>query len=141
VSFYICNMVALIKLFRRISWDYVGISASTLCAIHCLVFPFLVMLGSVSGLGMAYNHKYENVIIIASAIIGFTSLVPSYLNHHRRLNAITAFLVGFSLIIFGRFNVPVFLETVLTTLGASVVALSHLINLRLCRTQHADSEA
>jgi hypothetical protein len=134
-------MVALIKLFRQIGWDYVGLSASTLCAVHCMVFPFLVMLGSISGLGLAYNHRYENIIIVASAIIGFTSLVPSYFNHHRRVNAIIAFLVGFSLIILGRLNVPMLLETVFTTLGASTVAVSHLINLRLCKTQHADNEA
>ena len=51
------------------------------------------------------------------------------------------FLLGFSLIIFSRLNIPVLLETVLTTLGASIVALSHLINLRLCKAQCADSEA
>jgi hypothetical protein len=134
-------MVALLRLLRRISWDYVGLSASTLCAVHCMVFPFLVMLGSISGLGMVYNHKYENIIIAASAIIGFTSLVPSYFNHHRRPNAIAAFLAGFSLIILGRLNVPMLLETVLTTLGASIVAFAHLTNLRLCKTQCADSEA
>jgi len=132
-------MVALIKLFRRISWDYVGLSASTLCAVHCLIFPFLVMLGSVSGLGLFYNHQYENFIIVASAIIGFSSLVPSYFNHHRKLNALAVFAIGFSLISLGRLNVPMLLETLLTTLGAGFVALAHLINLKLCKSQCAES--
>src|SRR5688572_19641027 len=98
-------MVALIRIFRRVSWDLVGISTSTLCAIHCLVLPFLVMMGSMSGYGMVHNHRFENVIIAVSAIIGLSSLIPSYLNHHRKLSPLYVLLAGFVLVLFSRFNV------------------------------------
>lgn len=133
-------MVALIRIFRRVSWDLVGISTSTLCAIHCLVLPFLVMIGSISGFGVVHNHRLENVILAVSAVIGLSSLIPSYLNHHRKLSPLYVLLVGFVLVLFSRFNVNTHAETILTTFGASAIAIAHLINWRLCKTECAEQE-
>jgi hypothetical protein len=133
-------MVALFRIFRRVSWDLVGISTSTLCAIHCLVLPFLVMMGSMSGYGIVHNHRLENVIIAVSAVIGLSSLIPSYLNHHRKLSPLYVLLAGFVLILFSRFNVNSPAETILTTFGASTIAIAHLINWKLCRAECTEQE-
>lgn len=133
-------MVALVRLFRRVSWDLVGISTSTLCAIHCLVFPVLVMLGSISGYGIVHNHRIENVIIAISAVIGLSSLIPSWLSHHRKSTPLYVMAAGFVLIVFSRLTVSNQLETFLTTLGASALAFAHYLNWKLCRTECADQE-
>ena len=131
-------MVALVRLFRRVSWDIVGISASTLCAIHCLVLPLLVMMGSISGYGIVHNHTIENVIIGFSAVIGFSSLVPAYLGHHRRPAPLFVLVIGFLLITLSRLSISNLLETVLTTTGAATVAIAHLLNWRICRSVHSE---
>jgi hypothetical protein len=126
-------VVALNKFFGKITWDLVGFSTSALCAVHCIAFPILVLFGSFSSLGIAHNHALENGILLVSAIIGISSLVPSYMNHHRRRTPIAIFLTGFLLIIISRLPVSELWETALTTVGASTIAFAHVVNWKYCR--------
>jgi hypothetical protein len=133
---YICNMVAFNRFFSRFSWDVVGFSASAICALHCLAVPFLLTISSLSGIEIFHNHALENVILLFSSTFGAVSIIPSYRKHHHKPLPVFGFIFGLSLLILGRFNVPLVWETFLTTGGAIILAASHYINWKLCRPFH-----
>lgn len=138
--FYICNMVALSKFFRRVSLDMVGFSASTICAIHCLLFPALVLAGSLSAATVVHNHLFENIVLAVSGIVGILSLLPAYYSHHRSLRPLMLFSTGMLLIVSSRLTGELTLHTVLTTFGAVLIAWSHLQNWRRSHAAHPSSK-
>ena len=133
---YICNMVALGRFFSRLSWDVVGFSASFLCAVHCALLPMLVLFSSYGGDALTHNHTIENAILFFSTVLGTISIIPSFRKHHQKVLPVITFFAGIFVIILSRFQDVLFIETVMTTCGAITVALSHLINWRLCRPFH-----
>jgi hypothetical protein len=114
--------------------DRLGFSASTFCAIHCALVPFLIAVLPLAGFGFITHPHFETAMIALSLIVGAGSLTLGYLRHHQRLGAIFVLAAGFSLIFLG--HTPLFeaLEPVLVPAGALAVACSHLINWRLCKT-------
>lgn len=48
-------------------YDVLGISAATLCLIHCLVFPLLVIVP----IGISHNPYIDFVFLVIGAIIAF----------------------------------------------------------------------
>jgi hypothetical protein len=119
------------KIFSNQSLDIAGIWTSLLCAVHCLFLP-LVSVSAFSGLVFLADSKIENAVILISAALGATSLLPSYFRHHRNIKAIGFLLSGFFLIVLSRFLGGVH-EVVLTTVGATLVSAAHVINFRLCK--------
>ena len=116
--------------------DKTGIWMSALCAVHCLVLPVLLSMSVFSGLAFMENERIENMVLIISAVVGAASLIPAALRHHRKFTPIFLLLCGFLMIAFGKFLFHEF-ESVLTSSGAGLVALSHYVNFRLCRKSHS----
>jgi hypothetical protein len=137
---YFCNMVALNRFFSRLSWDVVGFSASAICAVHCLLVPALLLLSSFSGSEFLHDHRLENFILIFSAAVGSASIIPSWFRHHRKSLPAIIFFHGLLLIALGRLDVPILAETLLTTTGATLVAIAHWFNWKLCRPFHAATQ-
>lgn len=127
-------MVALMRVLRRFNLDFIGFSASAVCAVHCMVVPFLFLFGAVGPFHLVHNHVVENVILVISALIGISSFLPSMMYTHRRRTPLLLFLLGVSAIVVGRFPVPLLWESFLTTAGASLIAFAHYHNWKLCRT-------
>ena len=138
---YVCNMVALSRFFSRFSWDVVGFSASVICAIHCLALPVLLMVSSISGLQVLHNHTIENFVLAFSAAIGSVSIIPGWRKHHRKTAPLFVFGCGLSMIIISRLDLALLAETLLTTVGAVLIATSHWVNWRLCRPFHVQVES
>jgi hypothetical protein len=130
-------MVALNRFFARFSWDVVGFSASTICAVHCLVVPLALMFSSVSGIEILHNHNLETFILMFSTAVGTISIIPGWYRHHRKAIPVLLFFTGLALIGLGRFNFPILTETLLTTGGAVIIACAHYMNWKLCRPHHA----
>jgi hypothetical protein len=127
-------MVAITRFFQKVSLDLVGFSASALCAIHCMVLPILIMAGTIGGFGLAHNHTLENIILALSAVIGLVSLVPAFINQHRKIFPLLIFAGGLTIILISRFIEGGFWEMITTTTGACLVATSHFVNWRYSRT-------
>ncbi len=127
-------MVALRRLFRRANLDVFGFSASAVCAVHCMAVPLLLIMGAFSPAHLAHNHELESGILLVSAVIGTFSLVPSIIRTHNRKMPLILFLLGMAAIVAGRFSLPLLWESLLTTVGAGLVALAHYQNWRVCRS-------
>jgi hypothetical protein len=120
--------------FGYASWDVAGMVVSALCVLHCIAVPALLSFTVFSSLAFLGDSSTEYVILVASALLGTGSLLPSYFRHHQKLTAICILLAGFLLIGLGRFNVTDVYETILTSAGAVAVASAHFCNWRLCRS-------
>lgn len=119
--------------------DRLGISASTLCAIHCLALPLLISILPAIGLGFFVETPFEGVMIATSITIAAISLGSSW-RLHRRWNALMMMTSGALLLIFNflghESHAPV-IETLhpwIAGLAGLMIASAHWINLRICRS-------
>lgn len=114
--------------------DRLGMTASTLCAIHCALVPIFLTALPLLGLEFLANEWVEITMIIASVILGTLSLSLSYRKQHRKLLPFLVLSAGFALIGTGHFSGITYHEPILIPLGGFTVAAAHLVNWRLNRT-------
>jgi MerC mercury resistance protein len=119
------------KGFFRRYLDAAGFSASLLCAIHCAFVPVLVTLSFFEGLYFLADPTIERVVLAMSFFLALASLLPSYLKHHHRLSPILIFVLGAFLIILGRLDLSSLWEILFTSVGATCIAVAHLVNWKL----------
>ena len=108
--------------------DFVGFSASLLCAVHCLALPFLLSLTPLAGAHFLHNHWFEYAIILLSFVVASYSLVHGYRKHHQNLLPLIIVTAGFLLIGAGHFLPIKWSEALLTAAGGVTIALAHLLN-------------
>jgi uncharacterized membrane protein YfhO len=109
---------------------------------HCAVTPFVVGVLPLFGLSLFSNQRTEWIFVAISAVLGISSLLPSYVRRHQRAKPLVLFLLGLSLILFARLSLDETLraEIPFVVFGAMLVAGSHLVNRRLCRSCTACAE-
>lgn len=117
--------------------DSIGFSASFICAVHCATLPLLLTFISASKLSFLANPLFEIFMILISIFIGISSLLPSY-KEHKKIIPIAFLLLGFFMIFSGHFIVSEDFESIVTPIGAFIVAYSHLINWKLSEDNSCD---
>ena len=124
----------------KINLDRIGITASTLCAIHCAALPFLITVLPMWGMGFLANEAVEITMIAVSLIIGIWSLSAAYRKQHHRIMPILVLISGFACIAFGHFSGIELLEPILIPLGGFTIATAHYINLRMLKSCPIDHQ-
>lgn len=112
------------------SLDRIGMTASTFCAIHCAVVPFIISVLPLWGLSFLAEEWMEICMIILSVAIGIWSLGLSWLKH-RKIAALLIFVCGFFLIVLAHVFGHGSTAHLLLPLGGLTVALAHYINWKL----------
>ena len=120
--------------------DRFGAAASFLCALHCALLP--IVFGVLPALGLAFlaNHTVERVFVGFAIVLATTSLLFG-LRRHGSYRAFWLLVPGIVLLIAGMLvglehtNI---LHAVLVSVGGSLVALSHVVNLRLSHVHGPD---
>ena len=116
--------------------DRFSIGFSTLCLLHCLAVPVLVSVVPVFTTFALADERFHLALV---ALVVPTSVIALCLGcrlHKSRRILICGFAGVFVLVvtaILGGQHLGEIGETVLTVLGASVVALAHWFNFRACR--------
>lgn len=113
--------------------DRIGATASFVCAVHCALLPMVIAALPAIGLGVLANHAFERAFIAFAAVLAVVSLVTGF-RRHRRFRAFWFLLPGVALMLAGLaidFDARPSLHAVLVSVGGTLVALSHLANLRL----------
>jgi hypothetical protein len=87
----------------KINLDRIGITASTLCAIHCAALPFVITVLPMWGVGFLANEAVEITMIAVSLIIGIWSLSAAYRKQHHRIIPVLILISGFACIAVGHF--------------------------------------
>jgi biotin transporter BioY len=113
--------------------DIAGVFASTLCTVHCLLLPIIVLLLPIFA-NHLMHHDYVHVGL-AGFVLTFCLMayVPGYLTHHDK-RLIWIGLVGVSLVFFATFIARQWGETIeatIITAGNTCIIFGHLLNRRL----------
>ncbi len=113
--------------------DRFGATASFLCAVHCAVLPFVIAMLPAIGLGFLANHRFERGFIAFASALALTTLIVGF-RRHRQFRAFWFLVPGILLLTAGivvDFEDNATLHAVLVAMGGTLVAVSHLTNLRL----------
>ena len=114
--------------FIGLHLDFIGFSASLLCAIHCAALPFLLSMAPLAGLQFLDNPWIEYAIIILSFTIASNALIHGYRRHHHKSLALIIAIIGFILIALGHTLGSEQVELFFTPSGGILIAVAHLIN-------------
>ncbi|MBS3895688.1 MerC domain-containing protein [Silanimonas sp.] len=129
-------------------YDRLGISAATLCVIHCATLPLTIGLLPALGLSVLASHGFELVFLGMSTTFAVLSVAHS-LRFHGRFHAWGLLLLGLG-ILYGERLVPAIHEqpvphAIVMSLGGLLVAVAHAVNLRRahadCACPNAPAEA
>lgn len=110
----------------------IGIWASSLCAVHCLLLPVLIPLVPFIGASFFVQDWFERGILSASMVIGFWAMFSGFYRYHRQLYPLFSLLIG-GLIYWNKDMFGEDYEPFTVTLGALLIVASHLVNLKLCQ--------
>lgn len=115
--------------------DKAGITASWLCAVHCLALPFLIGVLPLVGLSFLLEETTERVFIGISAALAALSLLPAYFGEHGKLRSIFLAAAGIGLIVLTHllFEENLTLKIIFLVIGAILISAAHFLNRRLCR--------
>lgn len=117
--------------FISTNLDFLGFSASILCAIHCAAVPLLFTLGSFGSLAFLENPLLEGTVLLIGCCLAFLSLLPGYFKKHRNRYPLLLMLAGSSLIICGHIADAFLAEIILVPIGAFIIAAAHYKNWHL----------
>ena len=76
--------------------DFLGISASIICAVHCILPPVLISYSAFNFLPFLENPLFELILLGSALLFALASLWPSYKDHSVKtplVLAIFAFLI------------------------------------------------
>jgi MerC mercury resistance protein len=113
--------------------DSLGASASLLCAIHCVLTPFVTSILPLLGVAVLANERIEHVVLLISLTLATTSVCWGIRVHNQR-RILVLFGAALSLVLFGRLLMQGSLEVIFVVSGALLLVCAHLLNHHLCRT-------
>ena len=113
--------------------DRVGATASLLCAVHCMLLPFVLALLPLIGLEFLAGHTFERIFVACAALLASASILTGY-RRHRHSQALFLMVPGIALLLFGvaiNLDVHVVIHTASVVTGGLLVASAHVTNLVL----------
>jgi len=116
--------------------DKFAVSASTICAVHCIGLPFLLSVFPAVGSTLFGEESFHVWLLWGLVPLSAFSLSLGCKNH-RNFSVLLKGILGVCVLIFtalaGHEMLGESSERYTTLLGAGLLALAHLRNYRLCR--------
>lgn len=119
---------------KTLTWDRVGIVLSSLCAIHCLATPILIL--TLPVLGEFFHAEWVHLLMaIAILPVGLFAFWSGY-KHHRQKSVLIMGVVGLAMIcaasVLPHEWVEVMEHDVVTIAGSLLLVAAHILNRRAC---------
>ena len=130
-----------IKFLLGKGWgDRAAICFSSLCILHCLLLPVLLVAYPIGILVTLSDEMFHQIMVSVALPLSLVSLYVGY-GHHKQNQLIVFGSVGLGMLMLP-LVVPHELiseteETWLTVAGALIVCLAHVVNFRLCTADQA----
>jgi hypothetical protein len=122
--------------------DSLGSVGALLCAVHCALLPFALVLLPVVGLGVLASSGFEVGFVLFATALATASLWHGH-RRHRAYRAMAILAPGLVALWLGVFLPAIhdraWAHALTMSLGGSLVALAHLVNLRLTQ-EHVHNE-
>jgi hypothetical protein len=144
---------------RQIDLDQVGAAASFACAVHCAALPIAISLSAGGVISFLDNQPVEWGLVLLAAVIGTASAWRGYRRHGNKTVAVVlaSAALGLVLATYSRHGGAHDPENVMAVLSGRsrgphdpshlfawvfpliglVIAVAHVVNLRLCRACRA----
>ncbi|MFB1015695.1 MAG: hypothetical protein ACI9C0_000836 [Alteromonadaceae bacterium] len=113
--------------------DRLGITATSLCALHCILLPILLPALPLLGLSFLADHSWEHVFLIFTAMLGSVALFSGFKRYHRKMYPFYLLFVGVA-IYWIKHDFSEEYEAYFIIIGASLIVAAHYINLKLCNS-------
>ena len=133
---------------QRALYDRIGMMASSLCAIHCVLMPWLLMIAPILAGPILTDAKFENVFVALSILLAG---ICGYLgcSKHGKWGVMALIAAGAAILTIVRMTAPPIccLDDVSWThamgsaFGGSLMAGSHFLNLKFSRQIGSEDEA
>ena len=124
--------------------DRLGIIASAVCFVHCILTPIVLSLSAVWAHYLPSEERFHRVFAVLVASIGCFAVINGY-RRHRRSRVLVLMSAGLSLIFSGAFLGNHLRshhsEIVVTMMGSSLLISAHLMNHTFCKNCHRCDEA
>lgn len=124
--------------------DRIGASGSFLCAIHCALGPILLAILPTASLGVLWSESFESIFTVFATVLGLTALALGY-RRHRRVHAWPILVLGLAALwadtIYEPLHTQMLPHALVMTFGALLVAVAHVVNLRLSHAPALAGEA
>jgi uncharacterized membrane protein len=122
------------KKFFTTDIDIVGMYTSTICAIHCLALPFLLVALPLAGITFIADLLWEIIFLLTAAVVGITAISRSFKIHGRKLPALML-STGLMLLVASKIELShsheaFELHTFGAFLGGILIASAHYFNHR-----------
>ncbi len=118
--------------------DKSAIGLSLLCAIHCLVFPLIIVLMP-SLIALPLNNEMFHVWMVVAVLPTSAYALTIGCRQHKRYRLLILGLLGLACLVLAVVLGEIFLsgacEKMLTSIGVGIIAYGHYRNYRLCQHQ------
>lgn len=122
--------------------DRIGIAATSLCALHCILLPILLPALPLLGLSFLADHTWEHFFLLATALLGTVALFSGFKRYHKRLYPFYLLYLGIY-IYWIKHDFAEQYEPIFIICGAGLIVAAHFLNIRLCnscKTCHDDED-
>jgi len=113
--------------------DRIGITATSLCALHCILLPILLPVLPLMGLSFLADHAWEHVFLLMTAALGTIALFSGFKRYHKRLYPFYLLYLGVALY-WIKHDFSEAMEVYFIIGGASLIVAAHFINIKLCNS-------
>jgi len=114
-------------------FDRLGIWASSLCALHCLLLPVLIPLLPFVGASFFAQSWFERSILSISMLVGFWALFSGFYRYHRQIYPLYSLALG-GIIYWNKDIFGSSYEPFTIAIGALLIVGAHVMNLKLCQS-------
>ena len=115
--------------------DRAAICFSSLCILHCLLLPVLLVSYPIGMVVTLSDEIFHQVMVSAALPMSLVSLHMGY-GHHKRKQLITFGAMGLVILMLPLVGPQELIsesgETWLTVSGALILCVAHVVNFRLC---------
>ena len=111
--------------------DRIGITAASLCALHCILLPVLLPALPLLGLSFLADHEWEHAFLIVTAVFGSFALFSGFKKYHKRIYPFYLLFLGI-IIYWIKHDFSESAQPFFIVVGASLIVAAHVINLKLC---------
>ena len=120
--------------------DRLAICFSSLCILHCLLLPVLLVAYPIGILVTLSDEIFHQIMVSLALPLSLVSLYVGY-GHHKRNQLVVLGGIGIVMLVLPLITPHELIsesgETWLTVAGAVILCVAHVVNFRLCAIEQA----
>ncbi len=113
--------------------DRIGITATSLCALHCILLPVILPALPLLGVSFLADHVWEHVFLVFTAILGTIAMFSGFKRYHRKLYPFYLLILGV-VIYWQKHDFSEDVQPFFIIIGATLIVAAHIINIKLCNS-------